>query len=638
MNPITKWTFNTDTLGYVESFYNEYYYAGGFAIIGIGGGGKTTEFNIYNLGGGLIAIQDPFTNWYWNSHYNDTMMLWNDIDHHFTSDNIGDEQKFRLINRGQGQISLQSTAGPNAGKYLQSVHGGWYPANFGFGDGTLELKEEGSLFKLGGNLLPILIITNSARDLDLSGADLSGLNLDNADLTNAIFRGANFTKVQSFHNAQFVNANLQQAIFDGLCLNGANFTHADFSGTDLTKILPSPSQLSYANLSKANLTSVDLSKSNLTNANLTGAMLNGANLSGADLSGADFSGASLVNTRLDGAIMHNTRFDHCDLSQISFQYPPDFTRTEKDRTSFVQAVVPYKLLGSDWSYLDLSEAKITDIPETLADLNANYALLPDGLDFSKKDLHSASFIGSRMYEIQLQNANLEKAQLMHVRLKGAKLTGANLSMANLDSAYLISENASSPGDPVKHEAAVVDDAFLINTNLTGSFCDGVDFSGSLFMTYAALDPDGIASAKSATMNLAKFNKAILIQAEFDSAQLAGSDFSNAILVGASFKQAQLIPATQPPNPDASFYEADLRGTDCTGANMDGLDMRSAQVSTGQGEFNQVYKDYYGVPIPVILSYSATVLGNTTAGTTCPDGSRGPCHLKLMTTAFSSDEQ
>ncbi|AFC30620.1 pentapeptide repeat-containing protein [Paenibacillus mucilaginosus 3016] len=625
VNPITKWTFSVDTLGQAQCYYYDLHYAGGLAVVGIGNGGGHVEFDIYNLGGGLIAIQDPYTSWYWNSHYNDTMMLWNNNDHNFTSERIGDEQKFRLINRGHGQVSFQCAAGPYAGKYIQSVKGGWYPVNWGFGNGTLEMKEE-TLFRVGGNLLPILIITNSARNLDLSGADLSGLNLDNADLTNANFRMADFTKVQSFHNAQFVNANLQLARFDGLCLNGANFTHADFSGTDLTKIRPSPSQLSYANLSRANLSGVDLSKSNLTNANLSGAMLNGANLSGADLSGADFTGASLVNTKLDGAIMHHTRFDHCDLTSVSFQYPPDFARTEKDRTSFVQAVVPYKLLGSDWSYLNLSEAKITDIPEALAALNANYALLPDGLDLSKKDLRSASFTGSRMYEIQLQYSNLEKAQLTHARLKGAKLTGANLSMANLDSAYLISENAPSSGDPVKHEAAVVVDAFLINTNLTGSFCDGVDFSGSLFMTYAGLDPDGIASAKGAAMNLAKFNKAILIQAEFDGSQLAGSDFSEALLVGASFKQAQLIPATQPPNPDASFYEADLRGADCTGANMDGLDMRAAQVSTGQGEFSQVYKDYYGNRIPVMLSYSATVLGNTTTGTTCPDGSKGPCHL------------
>ncbi|MFB5675074.1 pentapeptide repeat-containing protein [Paenibacillus terreus] len=627
MNPITKWTLSVEQLGYAGSYYHQLGYAGGLAVICVGTDSGNRSYEIYNLGGGLVALQDPKTGWYWNSHYNDSMMLWNNIDHNFKSDQIGDEQKFRLINKGHGQVSFQCAAGHLSGKYIQVTKGGWYPVNWDYGNASVGIGQE-TMFKVDGDLLPILIITNSARDLDLSGANLTGLNLDNADLTNAVLRMANFTQVQSFQNAQFVNANLQHAIFDGKSLKGANFTHADFSGTNLTKILPSPAQLSYANLSKANLKGVDLSKSNLTHANLTGAILDGANLSGADLTGADLTGASLVNTKLDSAILHHTRFDHCDLSTVSFSYPPDFTRAEADRTSFVQAVVPYRLLGLNWSYLDLSDATISDIPEVLASLNANYTLLPNGLDLSKKDLRNASFIGSRMYEIQLQNANLEKAQLMHARLKGAKLIRANLTMANLDSAYLVSESMTQIHQSTnKREAAVVTEAFMIDTNLNGTFCDGVDFSGALFMTYPGLNPDGRASAHGATMNLAKFNKAVLIQAELDNAQLAGCDFGNAVMVGASFRQAQLIPATQPPNPDASFYEADIRGTDCTGANMDGLDMRSAQVSTEPGEFNQVYKDYYGNPIPVILSYSATVLGNTTNGTTCVDGSKGPCHLK-----------
>lgn len=626
MNPITRWSLSVDGLGYASRYDNEWNYAGGFSVMGVGNDSSNCSFDIFHLGGGLIALKDPTHGLYWNSHYDDNMMLWYDYNK-YVSDQIGDEQKFRLINKGHGQISLQCAVGHYAGKYVQVTSGGWYPTNWQFGDGTMGIGQDTS-FLVHGDLLPILIITNSARDLDLSGKNLSGLNLENADLTNAVLRMANFSQVQSFQHAQFVNANLQQAIFDGKCLNGANFTHADFSGTDLTKILPSPSQLSYANLSKANLKGVDLSKSNLTYANLTGAILDGANLSGADLTGADLTGSSLVNTKLDGAIMHHTLFDHCDLTTVSYEYPPDFTRAETDRTSFVQAVVPYRMLGLDWSYLDLSDATITDIPEVLASLNANYSLLPNELDFSKKDLRGASFIGSRMYEVQLQSANLEKAQFMHARLKGAKLIGANLTMANLDSAYLVSESMTQIHKSTnKHEAAVVTNAFMINTNLNGAFCDGVDFSGALFMTCLGLDPDGKASAYGATMNLAKFNQAVLTQAELDNAQLAGSDFSNAVLVGASLKHAQLIPATQPPNPDASFYEADLRGTDCTGANMDGLDMRLAQVSTEPGEFNQVYKDYYGNPIPVILSYTATILGNTTPGTTCVDGSKGPCHLK-----------
>ncbi|MWC29914.1 pentapeptide repeat-containing protein [Paenibacillus sp. MMS18-CY102] len=626
MSPITTWSLQASPYGYAGSYYYELGYAGGLAVICVGNNASNYNYEINNLGGGLVALKDTKTGWYWNSHYNDGMMLWNNRDHNFTSDQIGDEQKFKLINCGHGEVAFQCAAGHFAGQYIEVKNEGWYPVNWGFGKATVSIGQE-SKFKVDGDLLPILIVTNSARDLDLSGKDLSGLTLDNADLTNAVFRNANFSQVRSYENAQFVSANLQQAIFDGKSLHGANFTHADFTGTNLTKILPSSAQLSSAILAGANLTGVNLSTSNLTNANLTGAILDGANLSGADLSGADLTGASLINTIFDGAIMHHTKFNRCDLTTASFSYPPDFTRAETDRTSFLQATVPYKILGNNWSYLDLSDAKLTDIPDTVSDLNADYALLPDGLDLSKKDLKGASFKGTRMYELQLQHANLEKAQLTHAKLKGAKLIGANLTLANLDSAYLISESKTQlHKDSNKHEAAVMSEAFMINTNLTGAFCDGVDFSGALFFTYAGLDPDKKATAKGATMNQAKFNKAILIQAEFDGTQQGGSDFSEATMVGASFKQAQLIPASLPPNPDASFYGADIRGADCTGANMDGLDLRSAQISTQSGEYNNVYKDFYGNPIPVILQYSVTVLGNTTGSTTCADGSKGPCHL------------
>lgn len=383
MNPITKWSLYTSPYGYAGSYYSQLGYAGGLAVICAGNNANNYEYEIYNLGGGVVALKDTKTNWYWNSHYNDNMMLWLNIDHNFTSDQIGDEQKFKLINRGHGEVAFQCAAGHLAGQYIQVTNEGWYPVNWGFGKATVGIGHE-TKFKVEGDLLPILIVTNSARDLDLSGKDLSGLNLDNADLTNAVFRNANFSRVQSFQNAQFVYANLQQANFDGLSLHGANFTHADFTGTNLTKILPSSAQLSSAILAGANLTGVNLSTSNLTNANLTGAILDGANLSGADLSGADLTGASLINTIFDGAIMHHTKFIRCDLTSASFSYPPDFTRAENDRTTFLQATVPYKLLGSNWSYLDLSDAKITGIPESIANLNADYALLPDGLDLSKK--------------------------------------------------------------------------------------------------------------------------------------------------------------------------------------------------------------------------------------------------------------
>jgi hypothetical protein len=84
------------------------------------------------------------------------------------------------------------------------------------------------------------------------------------------------------------------------------------------------------------------------------------------------------------------------------------------------------------------------------------------------------------------------------------------------------------------------------------------------------------------------------------------------------------------------YKADIRGTQFADvgqngritnpANMDGLDMNEAIVSTNTGSFKQAYEDYYGQPVPVIVQYGPTVLGTTTASTVCPNGGNGPCSL------------
>jgi hypothetical protein len=60
--------------------------------------------------------------------------------------------------------------------------------------------------------------------------------------------------------------------------------------------------------------------------------------------------------------------------------------------------------------------------------------------------------------------------------------------------------------------------------------------------------------------------------------------------------------------------------------MDGLDMENATFTTTGGNFEKIYEGYGGKRVPVAFKYGPTVLGNTTTGTTCPDGEHGPCKL------------
>ncbi|WP_141824726.1 pentapeptide repeat-containing protein [Humibacillus xanthopallidus] len=669
MNAITTWQLGVDGIGWVQLESSEFRYAGGLVVAVFDGGNGWT---VFDLGSSQVAFgagtQDQDGNnyaYYWNSHYATTdnqgnvggMMLWLGTSPEFSSDSIGPEQTFRISNLGQGRVSLQATAGSFAGQYLSGVQGGWYPEQWGLGTGSFISSASPAAIRISGDLLPLLQITNSAYDTDLSGRDLGAITLANANLQKSNLSGATLVGVTSISGADFTSASLQGVHLGAHDLATATtWASANFTGSDLTTIAGAASaRLEGAILDNANLTGRNLRGAFLQGASLKGAVLTGADLTGAHLDGADLTGAHLGGTILHGASLQGTHFDGVDLSTTQFDAAPQFTRSTTLRTTFSGATVPFPVLGANWAFLDLTLATITGIPSAIGTLVADHALLPTGLSLEKVDLSGASFVGTRMYEIQLQGANLQGATLTNALLKGAKLSGANLTLANLDSAYLIAEGAdvaaalavhtgaggrlpvreeARPPAPLgqdKLEAAVVTDAFLVNTVLDGAHCDGVDFSGSLFVTSSAVSGSQSASAVGASMNFSKFDGASVVLAVFNGAQLSAASFATADLTGARFLDngttpTQLTPSSDTTHTPASVYDAHLEGADFTGANMDGLNMRGATVATAKGQFEKIYDGYAGARVPVAFAYDPTRLGTTTGGTTCPDGSNGPCTL------------
>lgn len=651
MSAITSWQFSVDGVGQVQVYGYEIGYAGGFVLAGFGDGGGA-GFGVWDLGDSRIALEvtvhdDPENKdlvLYWNSHYPTKdgqgniggMTLWAaDDDGEYRPTTIGAEQTFRIVNLGQAQVSLQATSGAYAGQYLSAVQGGWYPEQFSLGSGSFLSSAGPAALRLTGDLLALLMITNSGYRTDLTNRDLRGLDLTGADLRECVLNGASLVGVTSLNGADFSGALLHGAHLAGLDLSTAKtWTGADFTGSDLTTIAASPrTHLEQAVLDDVNLMGRDLTGAFLQGAKLRGAVLTDTNLTGADLDGADLTGAHLGGTILHGASLRGTHFDGVDLTTAVLDSSPEFARASGPRTTFARATVPFSVLAADWTYLDLTEAVITGLPTSIPKLVADHVLLPNGMDLQGKDLSGASFVGARMYEAQLEGANLQGAVMRSALLKGAKLVGANLALANLDSAYLIAEQAAAGGtfELDKAEAAVVSDAFLFNTVLDGAHCDGVDFSGSLFVTATVLSASQRASAVGASMNFAKFDDAEAVAAVFDGGQLSAASFAGAHLVAASFQEngrtaTQLTPSSDVTHTPASVYKADLRGANFTGANMDGLDMREAQYSTTKGLFEKVYLDYWGKKVPVSFEYPATQLGVTTRNTTCPDGHDGPCVL------------
>ncbi|WP_404391782.1 pentapeptide repeat-containing protein [Humibacillus xanthopallidus] len=652
MSVTVTWQLSIDGMGASQTYAEEWRYAGGFIVVCFGDGAGD-GWTVTDLGGSQVSISEAVWDsegnrnyvFYWNSHFptsrsyeNTGMMLW--YDPPYSSDSVGPEQTFRIANLGQGTISLQATAGSYPGQFLSAIQGTWYPGEFGFGSSAFLSSPSAVPIRVSGDLLPLLLITNSGYDTDFSNRDLGAIDLANANLQKCNLSGATLSTVTSIAGADFTSATLHGVHLGAHDLATAKtWAHADLTGSDLTTITgASSAHLESAVLDGVNLTGRNLRGAFLQGASLKGAHLDGADLTGAHLDGADLTGAHLGATILHGAALAGTHFDGVDLSTTQFDAVPAFTRGPAARTTFVGATVPFPVLGSAWSYLDLTSATITGIPSAIESLAADHALLPTGLSLQGVDLSGATFAGARMYEAQLQRANLQGATLTGAFLKGAKLSGANLTLANLDSAYLIAESGNASALEAtgadlrdKLEAAVVTDAFLVNTVLDGAHCDGVDFSGSLFLTSVAVSPTQSASAVGASMNFARFDGGMLPLATFNGAQLSAASFAGAHLEGASFRDNGSTPTALTPSSDsvhtpASVYEAHLEGADFTGANMDGLNMRGATVATTPGRFQQAYDSYGGAKVIVSFDYAPTRLGTTTGNTTCPNGDAGPCSL------------
>ncbi|WP_221801564.1 pentapeptide repeat-containing protein [Oceanobacter mangrovi] len=648
-----NWRLKFSDLGTLTAYGHEFaptMYAGGFTVVGVGHPKNSKIFGVVNnswdkwnlyadLDRRILAIRsDPIfhgANWYLNSHLIDqgkASYLWVSRSK-YQSNTLTEEQQFRLHNLGHGNVAFEALHGPLAGQFLSAEQGGWYPTNGGYGRATVNFRKvsspaNGQKFLVEGSQLPILKLTNSARDCNLSKENLSGLNLTGADFTNATLHDTRFAGVITIKDAQFSSAQLQGAMLDGVDLGtAAGFEQANFSGTDLRQVAgANNAHMNHAKFQHANLSGVSMAGAQLHYADFSGAILDNVDFSGADLTMTNFDGASMKGANLQGAILQGTCFNHVNLSDTLFDSKPDFARRTENRNSFCQGVVPWAVISDNWSYLNLTDATITGIPDTIELLQAQHAWLPNELDLSGKQLAAANFESARLTRLQAHNANFYGANFRNASLNGAKLNNANLSMADLTGAFLQDGNASSHLQAGKHEAAQLNGAIMINTCLDYAHCDYVNFSDSYFLTYAGYSSARQASAIGAICTNAKFNNAKLIETRFDNAQLSEAEFDSAICVAASFKQAQLSPPLTAITGAAILEKADIRGADFSEANMDGVNMQGATVSVEPGSFSDVYTFENSEPIFISLDFGLTQLGNTTSGTTCPDGSSGPCHL------------
>jgi uncharacterized protein YjbI with pentapeptide repeats len=653
-------------------------YAGGFGWMGWnaqgggGGGGRvgTRSFAIYWVGPGQVAFQATDSKAYAaivaGGLYSG--QCWLSQPGGGANQSITSNATFGLVNLGGGNVALQY-----GGEYLtvnavnESDWSVYVPGMQGSSIGKYQ-----TLGVSASSQFPILLITGTGVGLNLTGQDLSaggyidsiaGVNFTGALLENAILSnlpnpsvaGCNFTN--AYVNGTVMNGvqDLNQATWTGSNLWNTNLSLVDpagtagvvFSGANLGQVVfsngqPLAANYSYANaqfvganLQGADLHNVSLVGANFTGASLPGANLDGADLTGANLTGADFTGATLAGTNLTGAILSGTKFNNADLSTTIFGPTPAFGTSTATATLFQGSTVPVPSLGMNWSYLDLTGAKLIAMPQSLLGLVAQSTLFPSYVNFAGIVLQKVNFTGAQLFYANLSGADLGFATLDGALLMGAKLSKANLSGATLRGAWLIAQD--SIHDPNKYEAAVCSNAFLLNTVMDQAYANGVDFTGALFVTDPALSTTP-ASAQGAFMVRSIFSNAVAVQVNFTSTQLSGANFSNATLVASILASCALDPSDDETAQATTMHGANICGTQfaqvaggqiTNPANMDGLEMVDAQYSTLPGVYNPTnYVDFYGNQVVIYVSYGATVLGTTTGSTTCPGGDLGPCVLTL----------
>jgi uncharacterized protein YjbI with pentapeptide repeats len=397
MNAITNWWFSQNGIGIVGVYPSSYGYAGGLVVVDFGNSYDT--FGIMNLGNSTIALGTGVTDengvtttFYLNSHYgvsndpqnNSGMMLWNAGDGpvSYASDSIGSEQTFRLVNLGGGNVALQATGGAFPGQYLAGMQGGWYPEQWELGSGSVCATASPTALQVHGPLLPILVITNSGYQLDLSQQNLAGLNLENADMRQCNLGQADLSGVTALHGANFTGANLQGANLSGQSMTGANWTGANFTGTSLV----STGTADKANFTNAILTQAVLTNVHLRGATLTGALLGGAVADGADLSGANMANVTATSASFKNAILQDAALSGATLTKASLAHA-DLTRADLSNANLSGA----DLTGADLTGANLTGANFTSCTVIGTRLGGNTIT---GTNFFGLDLTKADFTGA----------------------------------------------------------------------------------------------------------------------------------------------------------------------------------------------------------------------------------------------------
>jgi uncharacterized protein YjbI with pentapeptide repeats len=353
---------------------------------------------------------------------------------------------------------------------------------------------------------------------------------------------------------------------------------------------------------------------NVSGLSFAGVSLSNVDLSGYNLSSCDFRGvAQLAGAKLTGANLAATNFTGIDLTHVTFSFPIIRSTDPNKPTIFASCILPYAVIGLDWSYLDLTAATITGLPRDLTELVAVSVRRPEG-DFTGFVLDEANFANATLDGARFTDAKLrQNASFAGAKLVGAYFTGAVLDQANFVGAVL--------GGIEFAQAANFSSAWISNCNFTEANAYGVIFAGATLIS-------GNTLTGATSLQESDFTNAYLPYADFTGANLQGAKFDGACMVECVLANADLTPAQQGAI-SASLYAACLQGVDFTGTKLGGANLTNAAITNGSGQIQVRHYDEYGNLIPPesappeLISWQAENFPSEASfsnATVCPNGS------------------
>lgn len=551
---------------------------------------------------------------------------------------IGDEVSFRAdqmlmlrLRRNSTHIahqfvSAQRQRDPGFGTFLQSlIHHD--PRGAGGPSFSFDLPGA-SMIRNSKGWSDIAFTPYNGVPIDFSAAFFYGLNFKNVDFRQANITGAFFTRTR-FENCQFSGSQLA-----GGRLGGVRFCNQTLNDLDLFHATLKDATFESTNFSRCRLTSVDCKNIKVDNATFSDCRCDKTSFDGMTGKTLAFVRCDLIDTSFDEAkvdgwsftrsVLRRTSFreatllnacfaktrdhaeplaiedidlDAADLSgadftgvnlvgNVRYARAPRFGQSADTRTILVRASFNLSFLGSDGSYIDATDAKITyDIDATAGiDLfQARYALLPV-MELAGFRLSRADFSHARLRAARFGNATLRDADFTGAMLEGADFTGARLDAAVFSNATLSAANFTSAW----LTEAKFENTTLGDTNFAGAMLHAVSF------------------------------------ARLRGRSLSGVNFSNAFLAQADFKD---VVATMSGSKQTSFAGACLAGADFTDAQLADALLTNAQVAAASGT---ITVNFPGRPKREV-EYEPTCISpsSTSPHTICPDGNSGRCTLERL---------